>query len=298
MAPYWLLWLVVALLPDKKITPETFAFVATTVLLPIIVPLVITTPIWFIFRRSQRVASTVFIIALLFYMVPEYSSILRGGAGAKLKGNGEPTRMEKIENELNSLPVFITLKQYDPAAYNAILADVKGSIKNGVNDKVVFAQVRGKILALAETRMPHASDSALVNFIGVTVREMREFAKHEPDLCYKFLFPQKYGAADPSKYLSQDLIAEDMAALDEVIKTSSEKPQSIPSLDEVSSDLQLVFGTLQEKYGNKIQMLQALHDPSVNKLEACNMLAEMHERVLQLPAKRNTNLLRYLLSQS
>ena len=83
MAPYWLLWLSAPLRAGNGISVEAVTFLVTTILLPIVTPLVVTTPIWLICRRSQRVASIVFISVLLIYMVPEYVDLLRIAGGAK-----------------------------------------------------------------------------------------------------------------------------------------------------------------------------------------------------------------------
>ena len=144
--------------------------------------------------------------------------------------------------------------------------------------------------------MPQTKPSSRT--LGVMVDEMRELNGQDPNLCYRFLFSQQYGAINPQKYVSKQLMDADLAALAEVIRTSATDPQPAPTEPEVAADLEIVVSQLQEQYGDNISILQNPQDPSVDKRVACGMMADLYAHVLKLPSPRNGRLLRFMLAQA
>lgn len=207
-----------------------------------------------------------------------------------------PTQMAETEKAFQTIPAYQALKKYDPAVYAAMMEEIRGSLKKGVKQDVLTLQLRAKLGKLLEKRLPQASDAALTQYVGVMAQEIRALTKQSPDLCFKFMFPEKYGVVDARKHLTKELIDADFLALSEVIKTSAESPQPIPSEAEIKDDLLAAFTALQKRHGNAAQVLQALDGPSVDKLVACNVVTDMYGEVLRMPPARSARLLRYLLA--
>jgi len=63
------------------VAARLLAFALNTALLPLVVPYCVTTPLWLLFRRSQRVASLVFVSVFMLYMLMEYGKLLLAASG-------------------------------------------------------------------------------------------------------------------------------------------------------------------------------------------------------------------------
>lgn len=205
---------------------------------------------------------------------------------------------EKAEETLLKIPAYQELKQHDPNTYQVMLSGLREGLRKGSSEEELIAQVKTNLGPLIEKRVPYASDQAVVTYMGVVVKELRELNRQDPSLCYRFLFPQQYGAINPQKYLSKQLLSADLAALAEVIRTSATDPQPAPTEQDVAADLEIVVGQLQEQYGDSVSVLQNPQNPSVDKRVACGMIADLYTRVLELPSPRGGRLLRFMLSQA
>jgi hypothetical protein len=207
------------------------------------------------------------------------------------------SEMEKVERTLLALPAFQAIKQYDRTTYDALMSDLRAGLMHQISEDELLAEVKTRVEQLVQKRLPSASDEAVVTYMNVMIREMRELNRQDPALCYKFLFPQQYGVINALKHLPKELTDADSIALAQVIKTSAENPQSMPTEIDVSADLDAVVTTLEKRHGNGIAALQDLHSPTVSKSVGCELTAELYDGVLSLPQDRSSRLLRYLLSQ-
>lgn len=204
----------------------------------------------------------------------------------------------KAESALLEIPAFQAIKQYDPTTYKILLSDLKGSLREGLDESQVIGMVRGHIAGLVQRRLPSASDEAVVSYINVMVTEIREIGSHGGDLCYRFLFPQQSAPVGWHKYFSKQTQEADLAALAQVIRTAAENPQTIPREADVMPTLEPIFVDLANEYGNDIDMLQNPSAPTVDRAKICSMTADLYSRILQLSKHESSKVLRFLLSQN
>lgn len=205
--------------------------------------------------------------------------------------------MERAEQQLLALPAFPAMKQHDPAVYDALMSDLRAGILEQQSEEELLARVKPRVEQLVQERVPLASDDAVVAYMRIMIREMRELNRQDPDLCYKLLFPQQYGAINAFTYLPKDLVEADSAALAQVIRTSAESPQLIPDEAEIAIDLSAVVDGLWARHGENTALLQDLHSPTASRELGCNLVADLYDGVLALPLQRSSKLLRYLLAQ-
>ena len=136
------------------------------------------------------------------------------------------------------MPAYQTIKKYDPAAYEALLGSLRSGLRNKATAAQLIGQVRSHVTTLVQQRLPRASDEAIVFYMRVMVQEMKELNKKNTELCYQFMFPQKYGYIDGRKYFSKQTQEADLRGLAAIIKTSAENPQAVPEESEVTNDLE------------------------------------------------------------
>ncbi len=241
--------------------------------------------------RAQRNTTYVIVFVVLFSV---FTTLAREIVVPALS---LPHDLEQAERELLEMPVFQALKQHDQATYNGFMTDLEEGLRNGVKESDLIAQLKPRMEQMIQRRVPVAADHAVVTYMSVITREMRELRKQDPLLCYKFLFPQEHGAINIKDHVQSELISADLAALTNVIKTSAEQPQPVPEQVDVANDLEVAIGQLQRKHGADVAILQNLQAAGIDKAKGCDITADLYDLIIALPPDRNGRLLRYLLSQ-
>ena len=202
------------------------------------------------------------------------------------------------EAELLAIPTYQALRKYDRETYDKLIADLKQGLKDGDDETEVIIAMRSHMMKVVETRLPRASDEAVLNYMRVTMKELEVLTKKGGDLCYRFLFPQSGGFVDPRKHFPKKLQEEDLAALTEVIRTSAEDPLPVPEESQFLGTLQAIFTELSDEYGDDVTMLQNPTAPGVNKRRICVMSTSMYDKIFALPRSEGGPLLRYLMAPS
>lgn len=237
--------------------------------------------------HASRPITIAFIISLA--IVTCLAGCSRADTGATFKD---------VEAGLSENTAWSALKHYDPAAYKALANDLSAELADGVPRAKLIDDLGARVTAIAlKQRLPTASDQAVLAFAHVTTKEMGEIRRQDPNACVRWLFPTQGTSVDLRSYVSQELRDGSYAALAEVIKSSAEDPQPIPALAEVAADQQLIASKLREQYGDKVGLLQRVHDPSVDATTVCAMAADSYGYILQLSPERSARLLRYSYSK-
>ncbi len=204
--------------------------------------------------------------------------------------------MADIQTAFNEVPAFVSIKKYEPEIYQTIIASVAVATRDGASQQQMIDMMRQQISTLVESRMPHASDSALLGYVDVMVAEMEVLNKQGAGLCYKFLFPAIAGGINPRTSFSAEMQKRDLAALDEIIKTSNTK-QAIPEQSTVLPFLQPVIASLNEKYGDDVSILDNPAAPNVDKDKVCQISIDLYRGVLALPPEQSAPVLRWMFGQ-
>lgn len=199
-------------------------------------------------------------------------------------------------NALTSIPAFVSLSKHAPDTYRQLSKSMMDAIDSGGSPQQATARFKAQLQEFLSTRLAHASDEALVRYTDVMITEMGEFQAQGKGLCYRFLFPQAGGGIDPAKYISKETQAQDLAALDEVIKTSNTK-RPIPSQSEVLPLLQPVAMDMRSKHGESVSVLENPTAPGVDKEKVCAMSRELYTRILALPVDKASLTLRWMFGQ-
>jgi hypothetical protein len=202
-----------------------------------------------------------------------------------------------IESAFSDIPAFASIKKYEPAIYQNLVDSLTDATKQGFDQQQAIDLVRSQISGLVESRMPHASDEAILTYMNVLVTEMGELQGKGGGLCYKLLFPQVGGGVDGRKAFSQETQNNDLLALDEVIKTSNTK-RAIPPESAVMPYLEPVFVSLYSKFGDDVSMIENPTASNVDKRKVCSITMELYSEILQLPPEQAASALRWMFGQT
>lgn len=203
-----------------------------------------------------------------------------------------------IEAVFSSVPAFVSIKEYEPELYKQIVASLSNEMKDDYDRQKALDFIREKISSLVATRMPHASDEALINYISVMVREIEELYQHGGGMCYEFMFPDAgFNLINPTDFLSKEIKQKDLLAINDVIKTSNTK-KYIPSETRAMSVLEPIFSKLHSKHGETmIVMENPKYVDRYGKDTVCEIAIDLYNMILNLPPEDSADSLRWMFSQ-
>ena len=199
----------------------------------------------------------------------------------------------EIEEALLDIPLYKTIKRYDPETYRRVIVVVGELFKKGAT--LIEAQRAGANLIepLAFTAMPRTSDEALIQFIQVFVVKLKKLKETDPILCMKALYPQQYGSLDFSKYASGDESSLLLEALNKIIVDAYAKnnpPVDTEAAELLVEELLLKLG----EYADYIELegLQNTDDYGRH----CDAIIKLYEYILEEDKIAAGNILRYMFN--
>lgn len=211
-----------------------------------------------------------------------------------------PLHLWKAQKEVESFLLQITayeiIAKHDPKAYTQIRHEIHSSLKNRETRDETISRARILLTELVSGYISRASDESILRYMKAMVKEMEELAGQNPDLCYQFLFPQRYGALDVAEHVTPEAQREDLEALGEVIRTAVEQSQSPPDSSAAEASLKKFLNQFAQVRGEDTLLLKDPFAPGIDKGKVCSLIASLYKEVLKLPPKESSLLLRYMLS--
>ncbi len=201
-----------------------------------------------------------------------------------------------VQKAMTTVPVFASLEKHAPDTHRRIAKTLNSAIERGEPSNRVILIARGEIQRFVEARLPHASDEAIVRYVRIMGVEMGELQARGKDLCYQFLFPQGTAGLDMMTLISKETQAKDLAALDEVIKSSGSMRPPLPEKD-VMPLLQPVLVELYKKHGESMSYLDNPTAPGVDKDKLCSITRDLYQNITAQPMDRAAPILRWMLAQ-
>ncbi len=240
-------------------------------------------------NRGRYAGTFVVIFAMLFglcraFVLPKYE-VWQG--------------LRQAEAELQKIPAFVALKRYEPTTYGSLMEEVKGSLKDGLNEERIIAIFHGRMEQIVKKRLPVASNESVTEYMKAMMTELGELQKQGDDVCYRYLFPREGEIPDGRQYFSQEAQQADLAALGQVIESAAKDPQRVPQDFEVNPKLEPIVQELAGEYGRDLGLLQQTNGLMVSdRRKVCAMTAGLYGKILRLPVKDSGMVLRYLMAKS
>jgi len=205
---------------------------------------------------------------------------------------------EKIAEAVRHLalqPVWRTVKAQQPDLYKKIEQEYLTTLKEGGNEAEAQQRLRPDLADLLNQRLAYASDSDVVAYMRISVEEMMVLRQKDPNLCFKFLFPQVSGGINTDELLPESLLSREKDAMDSFLQHASETVTQ-QDVSSANRDLHTTVRTLYRKWGSDLQTLNTPAEPDINRTKLCDMTLDLYQSVLALPVKRSAAVLRIILS--
>ncbi|MDZ7277772.1 hypothetical protein [Pantoea eucrina] len=202
---------------------------------------------------------------------------------------------QEVATQLSVTPGYRQLKTQEPALWQLLNRELLHKRQEGVPADRALGELRGWLLDLVNQRMARADDETLINYLRVSVEEMRALQQASPQQCFRFLYPQVSGGINLQQALSPALWQRDVQALDQLLQNSTGAPRPIDQAL-AQRDLQRIVSTLNGQWGDKLQQLSLPADTAVDRGALCAMSIGLYQGILALPAKQAANVLRKMVS--
>lgn len=198
---------------------------------------------------------------------------------------------------LAQTPGYRVLQTQEPALWQLLVQELQHKLRLGESPQQATGELRGWLADIINQRLMRAPDGAVVSYIRVSVNEMQALGRHDPQLCFRFLYPQVSGGINLVKTLPPALNAQDAAATEQLLLASrgADLPVDQP---QAQQDLQRIVATLYKKWGDNLQQLNMPADTAVDRSSMCAMSIDLYSAILALPDKRAANLLRRMVALS
>jgi len=201
----------------------------------------------------------------------------------------------EIEEALLDIPLYKTIKQYDPNTYREIMVVIEELFKKGAT-LIEVQHVGANLLEpLVFSSLPRTSDEALIQFVKTFVVNLKKLRETDPILCIKALYPQQYGGITFNEYLSKDESMPMLDAMNKIIIDAHEKNN--PPVDTEAAELlmeKLVLELGEDAYYLYLELEDLQNTDDYGR--HCDTVIKLYENILEEDKIAAGNILRYMFS--
>lgn len=198
----------------------------------------------------------------------------------------------RADSALLAQPVYQVLKKHERSLYDDLLEEYR-VYQRGEEGPEKFINLANSQISLAAThQLPHASNASVLALIQDMVKTAKKLEGKPGDACFRYWFPQVAGPPDVAQLIDAKSQAHTLGLMGEVIRSAAEEPVPLPEPDAVKDNLANVINATYEQYGADAQMLAHAEDERVDRGKVCTITISVYERILALPPKQASELLR------
>jgi len=198
----------------------------------------------------------------------------------------------RAESALLAQPVYRVLKKHEPIVYDGLLEEYR-VYQRGEEGPEKFINLANSQISLAATQsIAHASNESVLALMQDMVATAKKLEGKPGDACFRYWFPQIAGPPDIAQSVPAAAQAHTLDLMGEVIRSAAEHPLPLPEPEAVKDNLANVINATYEKYGTDAQMLGHASDERVDRGKVCTITISVYERILALPPKQASELLR------
>lgn len=204
-----------------------------------------------------------------------------------------------VEQQLGELPAFAAIKQHEPATYQTMKSELVAAMQDGADKNAIALRVHNITASLAQKYIPRCSDQALLRYMRVTIDEVDQLSKRNPDLAFGMLFPEPGQFVDVRSNLDEATQKEDLAALADVISSGAGKPVHEAAGSRANDLMRQAFQELAAEDGaDAVKVIANPHAPGVDKLQVCTLVSHLYRKIFALPEDDAALVLRTMLAPS
>jgi hypothetical protein len=242
-----------------------------------------------VFKKKQAKAITSAVITVVLFM-----ALFGWAKETIIADHAEQATLAKFESLIVGNPAYKSIQEFAPET----MTEVRNYIKLAVSEKhdysTVEATTRQIIASVIGTRLPKASDAAILNAIQLTVDQMRLLRERNDGSCFRFLFPHVDGGIRALDVFSQELMDRDYASTSLILSTYDDT-RELPEERDAREVLSPIYEALFQKYAQEAvaEMADVTAD-GIDKSRICSISLDLYEMILALEDKDAVTALRWM----
>jgi hypothetical protein len=206
---------------------------------------------------------------------------------------------EAIDQVFSAMPGLRAARELEPITYQAMLCEISSAIQSGQSEGEAIARSRTMLQPLMVKYLPRASDDALRGMCDYWVRALEEFRGKDTRAAIALFSPKAVGTNYIlGNRLRPELATNALVAIDLVLRSAAEHATTDLNRTKAERDLSIIRAKLSLKFPDDLDLLEKEHLWLKYSDRVCEMLLAFYSSVQQLPADREANVLRYLMSGS
>ena len=202
-----------------------------------------------------------------------------------------------IDNELEKIEPYATLKTTFPEDYNKIKEVLMNSLKAKETRQEAYLKGRPVLMAIIMSKMKMASGEALTGFAQSLVNTATYYyGKGQPDFAFDIIYNQKNLHRDWHKSLPKEFAEAEAANYRQLLMSAAEN--KIRNTDKIKAE-KLIEGIAVELYsehGDDVQLIQTPLDHPDKKAKIAKITIDFYSKILELPDADRGIVLRQLLA--
>lgn len=202
---------------------------------------------------------------------------------------------DQILDTFMSKDVFWSaVKEHDPEIYRQARTAILVAVGKGQSEEQLVLLRDKYITDLINKYIPTASDEAVLAFMQVVITIVQKVSEEDPEAAFDYLWQQHERNID--SYITKNTEEAMNAVVVLIIETGKTKPQALPDITVVESKATQLADELRKTHGNDVEMLSDQKAASANKKRACELMLEFFNKMMALPPKDASMLIRHMLA--
>lgn len=233
-------------------------------------------------------------ISKLTYMVIFFVLIVAGFVSTHLYFSHK--EKNKLDETLQSIPVFQTAHQYEPERYSQI-KDRAAVLKN--ERKPIEQLMSYALKESAErlsSRISYISDENMIKLTDIILDDLNYLKNQGEASCFHYLLLNKNTKTHFERILPETRLQKTLDAYNTILVSSYQINTPFENdSEETIYDLSMVFDKLSTVYGSDLAQLERIENEDINREQVCQMTIDLYTEIRQLPDERAAPLLRAFL---
>ena len=224
-------------------------------------------------NQARQIISTVVTVAL-------FLALFAWAKGTIIADLREQAALAQFESIVAENPAYVSMQEFAPEAVMEVRNYLKVAVIENHDSLVAETNVRQIVAGVIASRMPKASDAAILNAVQLTVDQMTSLNERNDDSCFRFLFPHVDGGISALNVFSQELMDRDYASTRLILSTYDDT-REIPAEALAMEVLNPVYAALFQKYGQEAltEMADVTAD-GIDKSRLCTFSIDLNEMIL------------------
>jgi hypothetical protein len=204
-------------------------------------------------------------------------------------GQGEDFEARILKTEL-----FAALREHEPKTYQMALETIREGYQRGRTLLEIRQQVMPAVTEVYSRRLPYGDDAAVIDVAALLVDQLQEIGRQDPALCVRYAG----GQSSAEVQLSPELLDREMRVMGQLIRSAATERHGPRPGAVFDAQVERLIGEMTAVWGDDIALLAQIGEPnpSGDPAKICAMLAEMYQRVLELPPAESGQMLRTLFA--